>query len=399
MLTSRSAHSVGRLRPAPATASSYENDDVLELDLAAQPLDVARIRPVPHVRLRVQQAEDLLERRHALLVGGVEVRELLDRIEEALEVADERDQHADRHVPVEHLVAAVEQDHAGRDGRQQLDGGEVGRVQVDRAHVCLAVLVVQLREPLAVARLLSERANHANTRERLLEVSRDVRDLLSHPPVGTGREVAERDARGRQEREGQEHDQRQLDVEQEQDHDRPDQRQRAREERHDAVGHELVERRDVVRQTRDQDAGLVAAEETDRLPLEVGEDPQPQVLERALADPADEIGLKVGRSPVQERGGDERHDDQVQRVRVAGSDAVVDRELGEVGGSEACRGRRDQRESREDHAAAVRAQELREAPQLAAQRKRRASGEPLVASALTAVPSPSPDLPPGRPAR
>ena len=31
------------------------------------------------------------------------------------------------------------------------------------------------------------------------------------------------------------------------------------------------------------------------------EDPQPQVLERALADPADQVGLHVARPPVEQR--------------------------------------------------------------------------------------------------
>ena len=174
-----------------------------------------------------------------------------------------------------------------------------------------------------------------------------------------------------------EHDQRQLDVEQQQDHDRADQRQRAGEERHDPVGDELVERLHVVGQPRDQHAGLAAAEEADRLALQVREDPQPQVLQRALADPADEIRLQVRRAPVEERRADERGHDQVQRVEVAGRDAVVDRELREVGGSEAGRRGQHQRHERQDHAPAVGAQQLRhaaQAPRGARGRSNRRSG-------------------------
>ena len=39
---------------------------------------------VDHVRLGVEQVEDLVERRHPLLVGRVELRELLDRFEEGV---------------------------------------------------------------------------------------------------------------------------------------------------------------------------------------------------------------------------------------------------------------------------------------------------------------------------
>ena len=91
-------------------------------------------------------------------------------------------------------------------------------------------------------------------------------------------------------------------VEQQQDHDRADQRQRAREQRHDPVGDELVERLHVVGQARDQHARLAPAEEADRLALQVREDPQPQVLQRALADPADQVRLQVRRSPIEQRG-------------------------------------------------------------------------------------------------
>ena len=110
---------------------------VVEVDVARGSCP-ARARPArPHVRLGVEQVEDLVDRRHALLVGDVQVRELLDRVEEALQVADERDQHADRDVAVDRLVAAVQQDHRGPDRGQELDAGEVGGVQLDRAVVDL----------------------------------------------------------------------------------------------------------------------------------------------------------------------------------------------------------------------------------------------------------------------
>ena len=47
--------------------------------------------------------------------------------------------------------------------------------------------------------------------------------------------------------------------------------------------------------------GLVARVEADRERLEVGEDPRAQVLQRALADPVDEVGLRVGGAPSSDR--------------------------------------------------------------------------------------------------
>ena len=68
---------------------------------------------------------------------------------------------------------------------------------------------------------------------------------------------------------------------------------------------------------RDQDAGLVARVEADRQALEVREDPLAQVLQRALADPVDEVGLRVGGDPVDQRRGDERDQDNREEVGVA----------------------------------------------------------------------------------
>ncbi len=166
-------------------------------------------------------------------------------------------------------------------------------------------------------------------------------------------------------REDEERQQRQLDVEPQQDRHRAEQRQRALKQRHDAVGHERVERLHVVGHARDQLARLTALEEADRLGLQVSEDPQAQILQRALADPADELGLRVRRAPIDERADDERRDDEVQRADVAGHDPVVDRELGQWRRCERGCGRRDQREEHEHDPTAVGAQQRREPAQLA----------------------------------
>ena len=111
--------------------------------------------------------------------------------------------------------------------------------------------------------------------------------------------------------------QRELPVEHDQDRRRADQRQRRAEQRHDPVGDELVERLHVVGQPRDDHARLAPREEGDRERLQVREQLDPQVLQHALADPADEVGLRVGGRPVDERGDDEADDDEVERAQVA----------------------------------------------------------------------------------
>ena len=198
--------------------------------------------------------------------------------------------------PFDRLVAAVEDDRRGPDRRQQLDRREVGGVEVDRAHVRDPVLLVQLRHPLQVPVLAAEAPHDPHPGERLLEVGGDVGDLLPRQPVGAGGDDPEDHAADRQQREGEEGDQRQRHVEREQDHDHAEQRQRAREQRHHAVGHQAVERLHVVGQPRDQHPGPVAGEEPDRHPLEVGVDPLAQVLQAPAARPS-RPGRSARRSP------------------------------------------------------------------------------------------------------
>ena len=158
-------------------------------------------------------------------------------------------------------------------------------------------------------------------------------DRLARAPVGVGADDAEDQRRDRHQREDQEDQQRELPVEQQQDHDRPDQRQRRLDERDDGVGHERVQRLDVVRHAADQDAGRAALVEADRHRLQVGEDALAQVGERPLPDPAGQVGLRVGRAPDDQDAEDVERDDDVQRRDVAGDDPLVDRGGGQGAGA------------------------------------------------------------------
>jgi hypothetical protein len=234
---------------------------------------------------------------------------------------------------------------------------------VDRPHVHLPVLVVELREAGAVALLLAEGAHHAHPRERLLQVGGDRGDLLASEPVGAARRQPERDAPEEQDREGQEGHQGEARVEQDQDRGRADQHERGREERLDALRDELVERLDVVGDARDQHARLVARVEADREPLQVLEQLDAQVLERPLADPVDQVRLEVGGAPVDQRRPDEGGQDLGQDSRVALLDALVDRQAGEVGRHQRRAGGDPQRSQHQQHAAAVGPQQAHEVAQ------------------------------------
>ena len=289
------------LRAGGVVLRAVAEGDVLEADLAADALEGDGVGAVGELGRDVEQLEDLVERRHARLVGRVDLRELSDGVEEAVERSDEADEHADLDVAVDRLAAADHEDADGGDGRHELDGREVGRVEVDGDEVGVAVDVVELGEARAVARLLGEGPHDADARQRLLQVGGDGADRLACAPVGVGAGDPEGERPDRHHREDEEGQQRELGVEEEQDHHGSDERQRGLEERHDGVGDQRVERLDVVGHARDQQPGGAALVEADRHLLEVAEDLQAQVGQRALPDPADEVGLRVRRAPDDER--------------------------------------------------------------------------------------------------
>ena len=157
---------------------------VLEPHLPRQLGKVGRAGSVDHGGDLAEQVAHLADRRLALLVGVVELHELLDRREEGGEVEEERHQLADLHRAVEHPVPADHQDHhlAGHaDGLGDAAvggphrGGDVVGVAV--AHHDRAVLGDVA--PLAVVR-----RHDAHAREALLEVRHHVGDPVAHRVEG-----------------------------------------------------------------------------------------------------------------------------------------------------------------------------------------------------------------------
>ena len=73
---------LGRCRVAFDRPARVAEGHVLELDLAADPPQLERTVAVLEVGAHVEQLEDLLQRRHPRLVGGIELGELLDRVEQ-----------------------------------------------------------------------------------------------------------------------------------------------------------------------------------------------------------------------------------------------------------------------------------------------------------------------------
>ena len=117
---------------------------------------------------------------------------------------------------------------------------------------------------------------------------------------------------------------------------RADEHQRVLDEARDAVGDELVERLDVVREPADDHAGAVALVEAEREPLQVAEELVAQVGEDPLARPAGEVRLRVARDPVRAApAATKTTTTSTSRAVVVRADAVVDRELREVAAARA----------------------------------------------------------------
>ena len=229
-------------------------------------------------------------------------------------------------VPVDHLEAADQQDPDGHERGQQLDAGEVGGVEVDGRHVRVAVGRVEVGEAADVALLLAERAHDADPRQRLLQVAGD-RARSARACGGTrrrrrsGRRARRRPAAG----------------------SRGTCRARARRPSASRITtmptsvsvdwksvtipsltSELSASTSFVMRLITH-AGAHARVEAERERLQVAEQLHAQVLQRALADPAGQVGLRGGRAPRDDRGEHEHEHDAVQRAGVLVLDAVVDR--------------------------------------------------------------------------
>jgi hypothetical protein len=328
---------------APAVAEA----DVLEVDVPLDHGEILGVRRVQDFRLFVEHLGDLVQRRDRGEKRVVELGKLLHRIEEVGEVQHEGEQGADREVVVEIAVAAVAEHDRGRRGGQEVDEREVEAVGYDRDVVGLAVMGVDVLEVALVRGLTVERLHDSHAGDVLGKGCRDEPEPFANRPVGAGRHDAEDRRRDRHEREDRKRGECELPVQGEEDRGRTDEDQRVLEEARHAVGDELVERLDVVRQAADQHARPVALVEAEGEPLEMAEELVAQVGEDALAGPAGEIGLCAAHHPVERAGRDEDDDDFDEPPVVLGADAVIEGELREVGRRERGERRREEGDDRE----------------------------------------------------
>ncbi len=134
-------------------------------------------------RARVEHAEDLAERRGRRLHRVVELAELVDRLEEAVQPQHERGDGADGHDTTRREPTAVPDDHRGARDTRVLDDREVLRRDANGVHVRVVLVFVRAVE-LAGERLFApERLHHPHPFEALLQRAEVRRDAVAHLEV------------------------------------------------------------------------------------------------------------------------------------------------------------------------------------------------------------------------
>ena len=234
------------------------------------------MRRILDARALGEHARQLLQCRRRRLEGVEELRDLLHRFEEHPQIQQERGKGADRHLPVQHPVAAVEQHHAGGEVADQLDPRHEDGQQFHRLLVDVAVPVGESLEDLLVAGFPPVSLDGLDARHRLDELHDHqggaladlavrLRGLAAEPPHQTD-EYRER---------GQTH-QPEPHVEHDKQNRGADECEHRGDQAVEAGLQHLLDRVDVVGGPAHHPARRVALVERDVEPLEVTEHPAPQ---------------------------------------------------------------------------------------------------------------------------
>ena len=238
-------------------AAAVREPDALEADVSGDLGQVSRARAVDHLGLLVEDLGDLVERGGRREERAVELRELLDGVEEVLHVEHEGEEGADRQRPREVQVAAVAEHDRERDRREQVDEREVEAAVEDGLLVRLAVVVADLAEAARVRALARERLDDPHAGDVLGERRRDEAEALADVAVRPRGVLAEEERADAHRRDHGQRREREPPVEDEEKRPRCRSASACSDEAGDAVGDELVERLDVVRQPADDHARAV----------------------------------------------------------------------------------------------------------------------------------------------
>ena len=300
-------------------------DDVVELEVARDPADLGGVRLVGDVVLGVEHGGDLRHRGARRLHLAVELRELLQRLEDELQHPDGRDERADLERASVDQLGAGEEHGDGRDHAEQLDRREEDRRQLLRVDVGDPVRLVEVAELALECALAVEGLDDGHSGDGLGQLRRHGRD--ARPDVGEG------DVRRRLEPPGHEHAGRQHDqcdhaeapVEQEEAADSREQRQRVDDERRQALVEHVRQRVDVARQARDDPARLLLREVAQRERGEVVEEVPAQLEHDPLPDSGQHEPGRRAEHPGRQAHGDVGDDVEGEAFLVVSLDPVVDR--------------------------------------------------------------------------
>ncbi len=243
--------------------------DVIELDMA---LDLRKVKcsgAVDHLGLLVEHAEDAVERGGSGEERVVQLRELLNRVEEVGEVQREREQRSHGHAAVHDERTAEPEHDRRRDRGEHVDGREVDAVEHHGLVVRAAVALVDTAKRRLARRLARERLHDPHPGDVLGERCGDDPEPFTDTPVRAVRADAEP---GRGQGHQREHGQRckgEAPVEQEEDDRRSNEEECVLDEARDPVRNEQVESLDVVRDPADGRARAIPLVVTQRQVLEV----------------------------------------------------------------------------------------------------------------------------------
>ncbi len=300
-------------------------DDTVELQAARDPADLGCAGLVRDVVLGVEHRRDLGHRGTCRLHLPVELRQLLQRLEDELQHPDRRNEGADLERAAVDQPGAGEEHHDDRDDTEELDRGEEERRQLLGVDVRDPVRLVEVAELALESAFAPERLDDGHARDGLRQLRGDGSDPRAH--------VRERHVRGGLEpprhddprRQDDERHHTQAPVEQEQPTDGGHERHRVDDERRQALVQDIREGVDVTRQAGDDPAGLLLGEVPQRQRRQVLEEVAAKVEHDLLPDAGQHQPCRRAEEPRRQTDGDVEHDIQRQPGRVRRLDAVVDR--------------------------------------------------------------------------
>ena len=311
---------------------------------------------------RVEQSEDALGRSHRRLQDVELLRQVADRLEEALRVLQARDQHAELDRVLHGPPAAVPDDEGSGARAQYLDRRVEGGVVEDGLDVGVAVRAVDPLELLEVARLPAEELHGCHAADVLLQERVDAGDLNPYTAVRLARvhpEPVRHPGDGRQDGEG---DQRQAPVHPEQDDHDAGEHEDVTEDRYDPGREQLVEGVDVGGDAGHQPADRIAVVESEIEALEMAVDLHPQIEHDPLPHHLHRPCLHV---LEHERAGEneqKRQGDTIEAIELARCNVVVDGNHRQPGLGELERGPGQNRGQGNSHGLPVRTQVAEQAP-------------------------------------